>query len=399
MVITINQVIAFCLVGVLIAFIVVLGLMAGPAIELLKKSKTLVETGNEAVTETKSKLEEIENKVLEAAKAVIRDTSPVVKVIACVGIGLTLLSLLKGLFRWITGGSGLFAARRERRIAEREIQLSRQTIKKINRQSKLEREAFERAEAQKKKLQKKEAENARKAAIVAAAEARKEAKIAEKAARIEEKAALKAAAAAAALSAKISRTEKKAAAKAAKAEKVIAARAAKAEKKAAAIAARAERTLAVRAAKAEMQAIKKAAKAEKAAAVMAARLERTAAKKEAKKLKKAFWKCGRKAEKKPKKAFRMCGKCGKKAGKRLEGAVQPIEADIKKAKIKWKLAKTGAAVGSAVIRVELKAAKKALTGAGRFLKMIHTKIAERRAAEEAAEAVADAVAEAAWELE
>jgi ABC-type lipoprotein release transport system permease subunit len=92
MVITINQIIAFCLVGVLIAFIVVLGMMAGPAIELLKKTKTLAETGNAAVTETKSKLEEIENKVLEAAKAVIRDTSPVIKVIACVGIGLTLRS-------------------------------------------------------------------------------------------------------------------------------------------------------------------------------------------------------------------------------------------------------------------------------------------------------------------
>lgn len=381
MVVTINQIIAFCLVGVLIAFIVVLGMMAGPAIELLKKTKTLAETGNAAVTETKSKLEEIENKVLEAAKAVIRDTSPVVKVIACVGIGLTLFNLLKGLFRWITPGGGFLDARRERKRAEKEIQLSRQTIKRINKQSRLEREAFERAEAEKKKMQKIEAENARKAAIAAAAEARKEAKIAEKTAIIEEKAALRAAAAAAALSAKISRTEKKAAAKAAKAEKVIAAKAAKAEKKAAAIAARAERALAVRAARAEMHAIKKAAKAEKAAAVMAARLERKGLKKDARKLKRAFW------------------KCRKKADKKLEGAVQPIEADIKKAKIKWRLAKTGAAVGSAVIKAEFRTAKKALTGAGRFLKKLHAKIAERRAAEEAAEAVADAVAEAAWELE
>ena len=293
MVITINQIIAFCLVGVLIAFIVVLGMMAGPAIELLKKTKTLVDTGNEAVTETKSKLEEIENKVIEAAKAVVRDTSPVVKVIACVGIGLTLFNLLKGLFRWITPGGGFLDARRERKKAEKEIQLSRQTIKRINRQSKLEREAFERAEAEKKKMQKIEAENARKAAIAAAAEARKEAKIAERTAIIEEKAALRAAAAAAALSAKISRTEKRAAAKAARAEKVIAAKAAKAEKKAAAIAARAERALAVRAARAEMHAIKKAAKAEKAAAVMAARLERKGLKKDARKLKRAFWKCRR----------------------------------------------------------------------------------------------------------
>ena len=381
MVITINQIIAFCLVGVLIAFIVVLGMMAGPAIELLKKTKTLVDTGNEAVTETKSKLEEIENKVIEAAKAVVRDTSPVVKVIACVGIGLTLFNLLKGLFRWIAPGGGFLDARRERKKAEKEIQLSRQTIKRINRQSRLEREAFERAEAEKKKMQKIEAENARKAAIAAAAEARKEAKIAERTAIIEEKAALRAAAAAAALSAKISRTEKRAAAKAARAEKVIAAKAAKAEKKAAAIAARAERALAVRAARAEMHAIKKAAKAEKAAAVMAARLERKGLKKDARKLKRAFW------------------KCRKKTGKKLEGAVQPIEADIKKAKLKWRLAKTGAAIGSAVIKAEFRTAKKALTGAGRFLKKLHAKIAERRAAEEAAEAVADAVAEAAWEME
>ena len=41
---TINQIIAFCLVAVLVAFVVVLAIMAVHAIELLKKTKVLVDS-------------------------------------------------------------------------------------------------------------------------------------------------------------------------------------------------------------------------------------------------------------------------------------------------------------------------------------------------------------------
>ena len=59
---TINQIIAFCLVAVLIAFVVVLAIMAVHAIELLKKTKTLV--GKVAYRE----LEEQELQKIKAAE-------------------------------------------------------------------------------------------------------------------------------------------------------------------------------------------------------------------------------------------------------------------------------------------------------------------------------------------
>ena len=49
MTLTINQILVFLLIGVLIAFLVEMGILAKHAIPLMKKSKDLVESSNQAV--------------------------------------------------------------------------------------------------------------------------------------------------------------------------------------------------------------------------------------------------------------------------------------------------------------------------------------------------------------
>ena len=72
---TINQVLAFCLVAVLVGFLVILGMMAVQAIDLLKKTKVLVSTGKDAVEEVKKKAEDLTDGAMTAVNGVIADSS------------------------------------------------------------------------------------------------------------------------------------------------------------------------------------------------------------------------------------------------------------------------------------------------------------------------------------
>lgn len=205
---TINQIIAFCLVAVLVAFIVVLANMAYHAIGLIKRSKVLVEAGNNAVEETKSKIGEISDRLIEALKAVVTDTTPVVRAVAGTGIlfaGFGLIRLIVGAFLGRLGILSALASRRERKIAEKEIMESRKTIKAVNRQKKLERQAFARAEKQSRMIARKEAK------LLKA-----EAKAALRAQKKENKAAARADKAAAVAAAKIERKAARAGRKTAK---------------------------------------------------------------------------------------------------------------------------------------------------------------------------------------
>ena len=90
---TINQIIEFCLVAVLIGFLVVLAIMAKHAIELLKKTKTLADKGNEAVDDVKGRFDKLSDDALGAVSAVAADTSGAVKALTIAGAGITVLGL------------------------------------------------------------------------------------------------------------------------------------------------------------------------------------------------------------------------------------------------------------------------------------------------------------------
>ena len=203
---TINQDIAFCLVAVLIGFLVCLAVMAKHAVELLKKTKTLADKSNEAVDDVKGRFNRLSDDAIEAVSAVAADTSGAVKALTVAGAGLTALGLLKFLVRLLTGSSvfSSMSTARERKRAKKEIKLSKQTIKGLNKQAELEKKARKKAAKKTAKFQKQDAKAAAKAS-------KKKAKIDKK----EAAAAAKAAAATAALMLKKEKAEKKKALKAA----------------------------------------------------------------------------------------------------------------------------------------------------------------------------------------
>ena len=203
---TINQGIAFCLVAVLIGFLVCLAVMAKHAVELLKKTKTLADKSNEAVDDVKGRFDRLSDDAIEAVSAVAADTSGAVKALTFAGVGLTAWGLLKivaGMFTG-TGVFSMMAAAKERKKARKEIRLSNQTIKDLNRQAELEKKARKKAAKKTKKYEKIDAKAAAKVAKKEKAASKKQAKIDKK----EAAAAAKAAAVTAALMLKREKDEK-----------------------------------------------------------------------------------------------------------------------------------------------------------------------------------------------
>jgi hypothetical protein len=182
MVLSVNQVLVIGLILVLIAFVVVVAIMAYHAIELIENSKKLINTSNGVVEIAGKKLDDIEDTAQSILDGIKEDMSPVLKIIGGSALVLTALNLSSLIVKLITNGSifGGVSTRRERKRAEREIRLSKKALQQVNKQVALEREAHKRAEKQSQELKKKEAR--------AAAKDRREAKKALKRAIAERKA-------------------------------------------------------------------------------------------------------------------------------------------------------------------------------------------------------------------
>lgn len=308
---TINQVLAFCLVAVLVGFLVILAMMAVQAIDLLKKTKVLVNAGKEAVDEVKKKADDLTDGAMVAVNNVIADSSIGIKAVAAAGFGLTALNLATGAVKSLLRMVGLAPAkstRKERRQAAKEIKLSKKTIREMNKQAKADRIAFAKAEKERKKLHAREMANAKREAKIMKAEQKVAAKLEAK----EAKAAAKAAAIAAAAEAKALKAEKKAAVKALKIEQAIQAKAAKAEQAAAAIDRRLER----RAKMAEFLAAFATVLAKRRAALKEAKKEKHIVKKAAAKAKKADKKQARKLRCQNKRAAFKAKRAAKKLAKK-----------------------------------------------------------------------------------
>lgn len=152
---TVNQMLVIALILVLIAFIVVLAIMAKHAIGLIERSKVLVKNGNEMVDEARSKLGTITDRILETISKVAADTTPAIKAFAGTGMGFFIINVVKFLFKGLTGRIGIvnsIAAKSELNRAEKEIKRSRETIKAMNKQVKLERKAGKKAAKAEKKM-------------------------------------------------------------------------------------------------------------------------------------------------------------------------------------------------------------------------------------------------------
>ena len=163
---TVNQILVICLILVLIAFVVVVAIMAKHAIELLKKTKGLVEDGQEMLNDTKTKVDTAGDKIINAAVSIAEETSPAVKALGATAGGLTTVNLLSMIGRGLVRRGGLFSAmadRRARKKTRKELRKSRKMIKKLNRQTKLEKKAHKKQVKQSARLRKAEMKASRKA--------------------------------------------------------------------------------------------------------------------------------------------------------------------------------------------------------------------------------------------
>ena len=168
---TVNQILVICLILVLIAFVVVVAIMAKHAIELMKKTKVLVGDGQEMLDDTKGKVNEAGDKIINAALSVASDTAPAIKALGATAGGLTTINLVSMAGRSLMRRGGFFAAmadRRARRNARKELKKSRKMIRKVNKQTKLEKKALKKSKKVSAKALKTEKKAAKKAARKAA---------------------------------------------------------------------------------------------------------------------------------------------------------------------------------------------------------------------------------------
>ena len=107
---TVNQILALCLVLVLVGFIVVLAVMAKHAIELMKTTKGLVNDGQEFLDDTKKKVNDAEDKIIGAAVAVAEDTAPTIKVLGATAGGITAISMVRMIGRGLLHHSGIITS-------------------------------------------------------------------------------------------------------------------------------------------------------------------------------------------------------------------------------------------------------------------------------------------------
>lgn len=164
---SVNQILVICLILVLVGFVVVMAIMAVHAIELLKKTKELVNDGRGMVDSSKQKVNEAGDKIINAALSVAADTAPTIKALGATAGGLTLFNAVSMIGRGLARRGGFFAAmadRRARKQTRKELKRSRKMVKKVNRQTALEAKAVARNKKVAKKVRKAEAKMAKKAA-------------------------------------------------------------------------------------------------------------------------------------------------------------------------------------------------------------------------------------------
>lgn len=153
---TVNQILWICLIVVLVALVVVLAIMAVHVLALVKKSKVLLESGNNAVEDVKGRADEISDGLTTAISNIANDTSPAIKILAGAAAGLTALNSIGAAGKGLALKSGVMAAiagNRDEKRAKKDIKRSKRTVKQLKKQAKQERKALRQsAEIERKNL-------------------------------------------------------------------------------------------------------------------------------------------------------------------------------------------------------------------------------------------------------
>ncbi|MBR2674946.1 MAG: hypothetical protein IKE52_05770 [Mogibacterium sp.] len=145
MTLSVNQILVICLIIVLIALVIVLAIMAASVIELAKKSKAMVESGNKAVDDVKGRADEISDNLIAAIDNIATDTSPTIKALGAVAAGLTAINSVSAIGKTISIRSGLassIAGSRAARNAKKTVKNSKKAVKQLKKQSRYEKKAL-----------------------------------------------------------------------------------------------------------------------------------------------------------------------------------------------------------------------------------------------------------------
>ena len=141
MTLSINQILVICLIAVLVVFLIEVGILAVHALDLIKKSKVLVDSGNQAVEDVKGRADDISDSLTSAISSIAADTGPAMKVLGGLAAGLTAFNSVGAIGKSISLKSGLMAAiagSRDAKKAKKEIKRSKKAVKQLKKQARVE---------------------------------------------------------------------------------------------------------------------------------------------------------------------------------------------------------------------------------------------------------------------
>lgn len=155
---TVNQILVFCLVAELIAFLVIMGILAANAIKLLKSLKVVLGDVDTATKAGQDAIDNCKGKVIDAAGKLADNASIVDKGLGALA-GVIAIANYKEIVRKHTflgsGPIGAFLDKRARKSAEKELRRTKNEVARIRKATQKELKIKKKAKKKAKKLEKK----------------------------------------------------------------------------------------------------------------------------------------------------------------------------------------------------------------------------------------------------
>ena len=162
MTISINQILVFCLVAVLIVFLAEMAILVKHALPLIAKLKGLADNGNNLVDDVKAKANEIGNKITGALNSITAHPHPLLKLVGGLAAGATAFNSLFSVGGGLALTSGLWAALaggKDAKKAKRDIKKSKKAVKQLRKQNRIDNKVMKQTAALERKAAKVAAKN------------------------------------------------------------------------------------------------------------------------------------------------------------------------------------------------------------------------------------------------
>ena len=162
MTVSINQILVFCLIAVLIVFLAEMAVLVKNALPLIAKLKGLADNGNSLVDNVKSRANEIGNKITGALNSITANPHPLLKLAGGLAAGATAFNSLFSVGGGLELTSGLWAALaggRDAKRAKKDIKRSKRAVKQLRKQNRIDNKVMKQTAALERKAAKAAARN------------------------------------------------------------------------------------------------------------------------------------------------------------------------------------------------------------------------------------------------